>query len=122
SSNQAIDGKNKELYQAFNENEAMEGQRDRVKPFNDKAKQIKAAAEDLNKYLENWKERIIEESGGREDDGEIKRLDNIDAATLLLVERKGGDSLKARLKTYNDLLLSLIDPKMKAAMGDQLPI
>lgn len=121
-SNKSIDDKNKELYSQFDENENMEGQRDRVKPYNDRAKQVKAAAEELYKYLETWKDRIVEESGGRETDGEIKRQDNIDASTLLLVERKGGDTLKARLKTYNDLLLGSIDEKHRNAIAQQLPI
>jgi gliding motility-associated protein GldM len=121
-SNKSIAEKNDKLYQDFNENENMEGQKERVKPFNDKAKQVKTASEDLVKYLEGWKERVIEESGGRETDGEIKRKDNIDAATLLLVERKGGDSLKARLKSFNDLMLNTIDPKIKDVFAQQLPI
>jgi gliding motility-associated protein GldM len=122
SSNKSIDDKNKELYTSFDENENMEGQRERVKPFNDKAKQVKAASEELFKYLEGWKDKIVEESGGREVDGEIKRQDNIDASTLLMVEKRGGDELKAKLKAYNDLLLSMIDPKVREALAPQLPI
>lgn len=121
-SNAAIVGKNKELYASFEENENMAGQRERVKPYNDKAKQAKAAAEDVIKYLDNWQSRIIEESGGREENGQIKREDNIDASTLLLVERKGGDSLKSRLEAYRNTLLNLLDANDKAVLDKQMPI
>ncbi len=121
-SNTSIADKNNKLYQEFEENEKMEGQRERVKPYNDKAKAVKAAADQMYKYLEDWKERVIIESGGRETDGEIKRKDNIDASTLLLVERKGGDTLKAKLRAFKDLLLSNIDPKVKDNIGAQLPM
>lgn len=122
SSNKSIDDKNKELYTSFDENENMEGQKERVKPYNDKAKQVKAASEELYKYLETWKDKIIEESGGREVNGEIKREDNIDASTLLLVDKKGGDELKAKLKAYNEMLLNTVSPKFRDAIAQQLPI
>ncbi len=121
-SNTSIADKNNELYKQFDETEGMEGQRDRVKPFNDKAKAVKAAADEMYKYLEGWKDRIIEESGGKEPDGEIKRQDNIDASTLMLVEKKGGDTLKKRLVAYRDFLLSNIDPKIKDGIAAQLPM
>lgn len=121
-SNSSIVDKNKKTYDDFDANENMEGQRDRVKPFNDKAKEAKAAAETLNKFLEDWKERIIIESGGREEDGEIKRQDNIDASTRLLVEKKGGDTLKNKLLEFRNLLLSLVKPESKEAMANQMPV
>ena len=46
-SNTSIADKNNKLYSDFDENEQMEGQRDRVKPYNDKAKQVKAAADQM---------------------------------------------------------------------------
>lgn len=121
-SNKSIVDKNSKLYQGFDDQEAQEGQRDRVKPYNDKAKQVKAASEEVVKYLEDWKEKVITESGGREANGEIKREDNIDASTLLLVERKGGDELKKKLQDYRNLLLSTINPALKAQFENDLPV
>jgi len=121
-SNVSIVDKNTKLYESFDENENMAGQRERVKPFNDRAKQVKSAAEDVIKYLDGWKERIITESGGKEDNGTIKREDNIDASTLMLVERKGGDSLKARIAQFRELLLNAVEPQDKATMAKQLPV
>jgi gliding motility-associated protein GldM len=105
-SNDAINGKNNETLLAFQANEQMEGQYDRVHPYNVKAQEIHKEADRVYKYLENWKERIIAEAGGYDtENGEkiIKREDDIDASTRLLVEGKGGDSIKkvlTDLRTY----------------------
>lgn len=121
-SNASIEDKNGKLYKSLDEQEHQTGQEARVKPFNDKAKQVRAAAEDMIKYLNDWKEKIIAESGGREDNGEIKREDNIDASTLLLVERKGGDELKKRLIGLRDAMLAVVNPSMKDQISNELPI
>ncbi|HXS35623.1 MAG TPA: gliding motility protein GldM, partial [Flavipsychrobacter sp.] len=123
-SNRAIRDKNEDLYKAFNDNENMEGQRERVKPFNDKAKEIKAAAEGMFEYLNQWKIRMIDESGGYDSaDDRIKREDNIDASTLLLVNRNGGDSIKSKIIALRQLMLSVIqDPNTRSALDKQLPL
>ncbi|RYE24155.1 MAG: gliding motility protein GldM [Sphingobacteriales bacterium] len=121
-SNKSIVDKNDKLYQSFDEQEGQEGQRDRVKPYNDKAKQVKSASADMIKYLEEWKEKIINESGGREANGDIKREDNIDASTLLLVEKKGGDELKKKLQGFRDLLLGTVKPEVKDQFASDLPV
>jgi len=126
-SNSSIAGKNNELYQAFQDNENQPAKRDRVKPYNDKAKQIKADAQAMINYLETWKDRIITQSGGylEADKGaekEIKAEGNIDASTLLLVEKKGGDSLKTKLSEFRSKVLSMMDPKEKAKIEKAIPI
>ena len=108
SSNKAIEEKNSKLYKGLDDQEAQEASRDRVKPYNDKAKQVKNASADMIKYLEDWKEKIVQESGGREEDGTIKRKDNIDASTMLLVEKKGGDEIKNKLTQLREMMLSCL--------------
>src|SRR5690606_36176117 len=90
SSNASIQDKNNKLYQSFDEQQAQTGQEARVKPYNDKAKEVRAVSQQMYDYLENWKIRIIEQAGGYDDPEKtvIKREDDIDATTLLLVERK----------------------------------
>jgi len=123
-SNKAIRDKNDDLYKSFDENENMEGQRERVKPFNDKAKEVKAAAQAMFEYLDNWKVRMIEESGGYDSvDGRIKREDNIDASTLLLVNHNGGDSIKAKIIALRNSMLGAVeDPTIRSALEKQLPL
>jgi gliding motility-associated protein GldM len=121
-SNSSIQDKNNKLYADFDENENMDGQRERVKPYNDKAKQVKTAADELFKYLEDWKEKIIVQSGGRLENGEIKKEDDIDASTLLLVEKKGGDELKKKLTDFREMMLGLVNPNAREIMAQQIPV
>jgi gliding motility-associated protein GldM len=122
SSNKAIEEKNGKLYKGLDEQEAQEASRDRVKPYNDKAKQVKTAAADMIKYLEDWKEKVVQESGGREVDGDIKRKDNIDASTLLLVEKKGGDDIKNKLTQLREMMLGVVAADAKEQLSNDLPI
>lgn len=122
SSNAAIEDKNNKLYKSFQEQEDDPVTRDRIKSYNDRAKQVKALSEEMIKYLDTWKERVITESGGKEEDGSIKREDNIDASTLLLVEKKGGDTLKNRLVDLRNAFLSQVTSADKEQLEKELPI
>ncbi|HEY1033190.1 MAG TPA: gliding motility protein GldM [Flavipsychrobacter sp.] len=121
-SNASIEQKNEALYKSMKDQESQAGQEERMRPFNQKADQVKAQAASMIKYLEDWKNKIIEESGGKEENGEIKRQDNIDASTLLLVEKKGGDEIKKKLNDLRDMMVSVIDPKFKEQFMKELPI
>ncbi len=125
-SNQSIEGKNIELMIDFDANENMEGRRERVKPYNDKAKEIRAKAAEVYTYLEGWKERVIKQAGGYVDgakSGPIKDEANIDASTYLLVEQKGGDEIKKKLQELRDFMLARIEqPEKRANFEKDLPI
>jgi gliding motility-associated protein GldM len=123
SSNESIVDKNKKVYDAFEDSENEAGQRERVKPFNDKAKQIKAEAEKTIKFLEEWKEKVVTQAGGRDEKGEIEKEDDINASTDLLVENKGGDEIKQRLIDVRAKMLSVVgQANAKAALDKNLPI
>jgi gliding motility-associated protein GldM len=123
SSNTAIVDKNDKMYKAFDETENEQGQRDRVKPFNDRAKQIKAESQATIKYLEEWKEKVVARAGGRDEKGEIEKEDDIDASTFLLVEEKGGDEIKKKLSDLRAKMLSVVgDKDAKASLEKNLPI
>lgn len=111
-SNESIDSKNNETLLAFQGNEDMEGHRERVKPFNDAAKAIHEEAAKVFTYLEDWKKKVVEQSGGYNKSGrmagEIKNEENIDASTYLLVEQKGGDQIKNRLSQFKQFVLERI--------------
>jgi len=123
-SNDAINGKVNETLLAFQVNEDQPTSHDRVKPFNDKAKLVHAESNKMYDYFQQWKERVIQESGGYEDStgGEIKREDNIDASTRLLVENKGGDSVKVKLTEFSKFLLNNVSDSVRASMAKLLPI
>lgn len=124
-SNESIASKNNDVMRDFDANENMEGHRDRVKPFNDKAKEVHAESDKLYAYLEDWKAKIIEKAGGYADGkpGEIKNEGNIDASTYLLVEKKGGDEIKQKLEEYRTFVLARIeDPNVRASYEKDLPV
>lgn len=122
SSNSSIEDKNEEIYKTFNEKEADPVERDRIKQYNDRAKIAKQKSAEMIAKLEEWKDRVIVEAGGYEDDGEIKRKDNIDASTLLLEERRGGDTLKGDLEALRADLLQLVSPQSRASIAKDLPL
>ncbi|MBS1773550.1 MAG: gliding motility protein GldM [Bacteroidetes bacterium] len=124
-SNSSIKEKNDKTYKALEDQEHQTGQEARVKPFNDKAKEAKKAAEEMIKYLDGWQEKVIEESGGYEEENgvkDIKRKDNIDASTRLLVEQKGGDEIKKKLADLKAKLLSLVSPDVRKQFENDMPI
>lgn len=124
SSNSSIADKNAKLYTSFDEQENQPGQRERVKPFNDRAKQVRASTQQMYDYLEAWKERIILASGGYEDLNKtiIKSESDIDASTRLLVEQKGGDTIKQRIMDLRNMLLSVVKPSDPTTFAKQLPL
>lgn len=122
SSNASIEAKNDEIYKGFQSKEDDPVQRERIKKYNDKAKIAKAKSQAMIEILEDWKNKVIDEAGGREEDGTIKRKDNIDASTYLLVEKKGGDELRAQLEQLREDLLQLVNPATKEQIAKDLPM
>jgi len=124
SSNASIEDKNSKIYENFQAQEDDPVTRDRIRAYNEKAKQVKAAADDMVRYLENWKDRIIAQAGGYDDPEkkEIKREDDIDATTFLLVEKKGGDSVKQRIVDIRETFVNTIREEDRQAIASQLPI
>jgi len=119
-SNVSIDQKTKSVYEAIKENMKAPGQEEKVKPFKLKADEVVKRSDELMAYLEAWKERIIAESGGRTEDKEIKSEGNIDATTLLLVEKKGGDTIKSKIQDLRKFLLEAV--KDSAAVSPLMPL
>ncbi len=125
-SNRSLDAKNSETLLEFQANEDMEGHRERVKPFNDRAKEVHTEAAKVFDYLENWKGRIIKQSGGfltGTKSAEIKNESDIDASTYLLVEKKGGDEIKKRLGEFRDFLLTHVaNANNREVISRDLPV
>lgn len=125
-SNGAIDAKNAQIYAAFDEAEGKQSLKDKAKPLNDKAKEIKAETAKFMTYLGAWKDSVITRSGGYVDNNgvkELKSMEDIDAATRLFVDEKRGDEIKKRLEEYVSFLVGRIDdPSERESLKKQLPI
>ncbi|WP_118949982.1 type IX secretion system motor protein PorM/GldM [Taibaiella helva] len=124
-SNGTIIDKNNAFYKSFDDAEAT-ADRAKVKPYNDKAKEIKAKSEELYKFLDTWKEDIIAKSGGWDIVNgvkEIKSPEDINTPTMLLVEQKKGDEIKKRLTEFGQFVLQRVDnPADKDRLAKQIPI
>src|SRR4051812_4932054 len=110
-SNVAIDQKTAENYQLIKENEKAAGQAEKVRPYRERADLVVQKSNELWQYFENWKNRIIVQSGGWNIEGKdsaIKMEGDIDATTLLLVEKKGGDTVRQKILELRRLMLEAV--------------
>jgi gliding motility-associated protein GldM len=123
-SNESIVNKNKEVYFNFEDLEKQPGRAADVKPYKDAALRVKSEADSMVAYLDTLQQRLVDESGGIEKETqELKREDNIDASTLLFINRGMGAELKKRLTSVRaSLLNSVADQKQKAMLDKQLPL
>ena len=122
-SNQSITQNTDELYKAIQEGEKEKGQYDKVHKYRLQADDVVAKSDSMIAYLNNWKKRIIMEAGGydKEEKNLPANLSNIDATTKLLVEEKGGDTLKKRILDLRQFLLSSV-PLDSAGFSPLMPL
>ena len=127
-SNQSIDQKNTEVYNLIKENEKAPGQEAKVKPYREKADAVVKEADEMIAFLNTWKKRITIEAGGYNVDPEDSalhipsRMDNIDATTKLLVELKGGDTMKKRIMDMRQFLLSQLSAADTTSISPLMPL
>ncbi len=121
-SNTAIDFKTSATYQAFLENEKAPGRYERVHPYRLKADAVKDSADEMVRYLKIWQRRIIIQSGGwNPKDSSLVKEEDIDATTTLLVEKKGGDTLRSKINSLRKFLLGQISHD-SAAISRLMPL
>lgn len=127
-SNSTIDQKNAAIYELFDKAEANKEDADKVRPLNEKAKQIKKMSEDLVNYITELKDTIVARSGGlilneRTGQNEPVKMEDIDVATVYFVEvDKKGDELKGKLQTYIDNLLEFLPQEEREEFRKRIPI
>lgn len=103
--------KNEEILSAFDR--LMVTQPDIARPFNDKAKQAEKLNSDFIQYVENLKNILIEETGGREEsaDGkktELKGRDDIEKHANYLINEGKGKELMLKINETREALLDLL--------------
>lgn len=122
-SNKSIDARTIDLYNQIKLSEKEPGQEAKVKPFRERADEIVKKSDEMWKYLEDWKKKIIMEAGGysHEEPGMPDKMDNIDATTTLLVEKKGGTELQKRITEMRQFLLASV-PQDSAQLSPFMPL
>ncbi|MFC4213273.1 gliding motility protein GldM [Pedobacter lithocola] len=100
-----------QLFSSF-ENSKLKEEPARAQPIYDKAKQAKAAADDLNNYIEGIKKQFTAAGDGiNPETGDLTNRDNQDIAPNLMINQKEGEKLKAKINATREKLISLLDPK-----------
>ncbi len=121
-SNSAIDKKTRDVYEQIKENEHQTGQAEKVKPFRIKADEVVKRSDEMIKYMDEWKEKIVKEAGGRTEEKELKSPENIDATTLLLVEEHGADGLKKKITDMRKFYLETVKPEDSSSISGIMPL
>lgn len=119
-SNESIDQKNALIYDQFNKQMQQDPQK--VGPLKAKAEQVKAQTSSLVTYIDSLKAKIIAESGGVDDSGQIKRMDDLDAPSRVMENWKNGPELKKRMETLRDNLLAYYKPGEREAAAKVFPL
>lgn len=86
----------------------------RAKPFWDRANRIKAAADDLNKYIVETKAIFEKECGGFDETGEYKNREDVDISPRIMINKKRGAELKAKIEETKNKILAELDPQERA--------
>ncbi len=92
--------------------EAEAAEKDKAKEWNEKAQALRPQAQDIVNLIDGVYATLVEETGGREEDGSLKGADNRDVpANILINGRETGGQDKAReireaLESYEAFLLT----------------
>ncbi|RZK49961.1 MAG: gliding motility protein GldM [Pedobacter sp.] len=109
-----------QLFSAF-QNTELKNKPERAQPIWDKANQAKAYAADLNKEIERIKASFNEAGDGiNEETGDFVLRDNMDIAQDIMINKKEGEKLKAKINETRAKLIGLLDPKDQATIGFSL--
>jgi gliding motility-associated protein GldM len=119
-SNGSITDKNNITYAQFDNQ--MKTDAEKTRPFKEKAEEVKKLSAEMFVYLDTLKETIIRESGGRNEFGNVKSKDNLDAPTHVMENEKQGPALEKRLTDLRAKLLTFVDPKQRASFEKTLPL
>ena len=109
-----VQQKNRDLLVAYDRQ--LGTQPDLVRPFYVKAKEAEKLAAEFDQYVENLKNILIEETGGREESSDGKKTelvgkDDIEKHADFLINKKKGDELKIKISEIREKLLALLAPE-----------
>ncbi|WP_026897039.1 type IX secretion system motor protein PorM/GldM [Daejeonella oryzae] len=105
-----------QLFTSF-ENTKLKEEPERAKPIYEKAKQARAISAELNGYLEKLKQTFIKEGNGYDPEtGDLVERSNLDIATGIMINKKEGARLKAKINETREKLINLIEPKDRSSL------
>lgn len=119
-SNRLVDGSNRQLVAAINEQADAYTQ---FAPYREKAKQVQVAAREFFELVGEMKVELVDAAGGIGKDGFPKRKDDKDVTTRLFLTEGRGEKLKTSLLDTRQKLLDLVDePTAREALAKGIPL
>lgn len=107
-------------FNAFRDTE-LKNKPERAKPLWDKAQQAKAYADDLNKDIIRLKSEFETAGEGFDPEtGDFVLRDNQDISANIMINKKEGAKLKAKINETRAKLIALLDPKDRANVSFSL--
>ncbi|QPH41696.1 type IX secretion system motor protein PorM/GldM [Pedobacter endophyticus] len=109
-----------QLFSAF-ENSKLKEEPARAQPIYDKALKARAAADELDSYIEKIKKQFTTEGDGiNPETGDLVNRDNQDIAQHIMINQKEGEKLKAKINATREKLIALLDPADRANVSFSL--
>lgn len=122
-SNNSQKQSNEELYSKLNRQYNIDPKR--AQDAYEKSKQVRALSKQLNDLLEKYKQQMIAESGGIDaETGKIKRDDDINVPTHIMVENNAanGKLLKQQILDTRNKMLAVLSEHERKAMEPTLAL
>ncbi|GAA3966908.1 gliding motility protein GldM [Pedobacter ginsengiterrae] len=115
-----VNGSIEQLFSSF-ENSKLKEEPARAQPIYDRAKQAKAAADELNNFIEGIKKQFTEAGDGVDTvTGDLRRRENMDIAQGIMINQGQGDKLRAKIQATREKLISLLDPADRSSAAFSL--
>jgi gliding motility-associated protein GldM len=109
-----------QLFIAF-QNTELKNKPERAQPLWNKANKAKAYAEELNKDIQRLKDEFKTAGGGIDSEtGDFVLRENMDIAQQIMINKKEGEKLKAKINDTRAKLISLLDAKDQANVSFSL--
>lgn len=129
-SNTAIGSKNEATYSAFAEKLAKDPNNAEIKKYMNTAMQVKSIAADLEKYISGLEAEVEKEAEGIDPEtGDLKRRDDVDISTRMMVEGpdgagngKGYDLKKKIDESRKAMLAAIEDQEVRNGFNKSLPL
>ena len=111
-----LDDTNSKLLKAMDEE--VEKQGAKAQTYRDKAYEAKHTSEAFVAYIDELKAYLLEQNGGRMENGELKEADNMEAAMGFFMNKNDnsvkGKELMEKINSTREKLLSLVEDKERA--------
>ena len=92
-------------------------------PLSEKAEKLNEISNDFSQYIEAIKQRLVEESGGMDEEGLPKGKKEKDVTTRILIDEGVGMELEERISITKMELLDLIEEEeAKASLENRIPL